>query len=58
MKFQKNRPRTTIAKSHYSRASVDFFLRLLKAMLFPSPFFPRYFSTTFHKSQFSRAIHK
>ena len=30
----------------------------LKAMLFPSPFFLRYLSTAFHKSQFSRAIHK
>ena len=48
----------TIDKSHYSRSSLEFFLRLLKAMLFPSPFFPRYFSTAFHKSQFSCAIHK
>ena len=48
----------TIDKSHYSRSSLEFFLRLLKAMLFPSPFFLCYCSTAFHKSQFSRAIHK
>ena len=37
----------TIDKSHYSRSSLEFFLRLLKAMLFPSPFFPTLFLYSF-----------